>query len=113
MIDEFAGQRLPDLPNAGYSTQREREVSDLMMEFIRQLERDRVVLLSIVVDGPEKWRKVAGGQWRGARMDDDVLNSIYGYLVLLAGVNPRAQLETLLQMRETQMLQQKWSPWRM
>ena len=24
MQDEFAGQRLPDLPNAGYQTKRER-----------------------------------------------------------------------------------------
>jgi hypothetical protein len=77
---------LPALPNVGYATQRERAMSDCIMQFLREIERDRPRLLTIVVEGREKWRRVAGSVWRGYRIgeDDGAINAIYDYLTLLA-----------------------------
>lgn len=78
--------RLPDLPNAGYATAREKQLSDEIMIFMRDVERDRVRLLSIVVGGKDKWRSVAGDIWRGLRIGEDhqLLDSIYDYFTLQA-----------------------------
>jgi hypothetical protein len=77
---------LPDLPNVGYATRREKALSDNIMEFLRQIERDRPRLLTIVLEGREKWRRVASDVFRGYRIgeDDGALNAIYDYLTLLA-----------------------------
>jgi hypothetical protein len=77
---------LPDLPIVGYSTTREKALTDAIQDFIRQIERDRPKLLTIVCEGREKWRKVAGDIWRGYRIgeDDGALNAIFNYLQLLA-----------------------------
>jgi hypothetical protein len=77
---------LPDLPNAGYATRRERELSDVIMTFMREVERDRVRLLTIVIEGRDRWRKVAGEIWRGHRIGEDhqLLNAIYDYFTLQA-----------------------------
>ncbi len=87
---------LPDLPNAGYATKRQRETSDAVMVFMRAVERDRVLLLSIVVDGLEKWQKTAGTVWKGLLIDREILESIFRYFVDQAGVNPSEQLLILL-----------------
>jgi hypothetical protein len=99
MRDPFASSRLPDLPNAGYATKRERAVSDMIQEFIRQIERDRVALLDIVCSGLGKWRKVCAGVLRGARMETELVDAIYHYLTLLAGDHPAQQLQNLLTMQ--------------
>lgn len=99
--DPLAASRLPDLPIAGYATRRERELTDLIMNFIRQLERDRLCLLDIVCQGREKWRRVCGRQLRGMRADTDLIDAIYVYLTLLAGPHPRRQLEQLLSWQVT------------
>lgn len=99
MRDPFHAHRLPDLPNAGYATKTEKAVSDTVMEFLRQIERNRLLLLKIVIDGPYKWRKVAGGKWRGAHLDTDFLQAIFGYMQLLAGDDPKGQYDRLIQMR--------------
>jgi hypothetical protein len=85
--------RLPDLPIVGYSTTRERALTDNIQEFIRQMERDRPRLLAIVCEGREKWRRVAGDIWRGYRIgeEDGTLNAIYDYFLLLA-CPPRVQV---------------------
>ena len=77
---------LPDLPNAGYATNRERQLTDATMCFMREIERDRLRLLSIVCDGREKWVKVAGSLWRGLRIGEDsgLLHKIYDYFCLQA-----------------------------
>mgnify|MGYP001585449604 CR=1 FL=1 len=77
---------LPDLPNVGYATDRERRLSDNIMDFMRQTERDRLRLLTIVLEGREKWKAVAGDIWRGYRIgqEDGVLMAIYDYFVLQA-----------------------------
>jgi hypothetical protein len=83
--------RLPDLPNVGYATTRERTGSDQIMFFMREIERDRLRLLTIVCEGKEKWRRVAR-QVFGTQMaiDDDVLDEMFWYFTLQA-VRPRAQ----------------------
>lgn len=83
---------LPDLPNAGYSTQRERELTDMIMDFMRQTERNRLLLLTIVIEGKQLWRKHAQSIWRGMRIGEDhqLLDSIYDYFTLQA-CRPRTQ----------------------
>jgi hypothetical protein len=74
---------LPDIPDAGYATHRQRELTDQVMLFMRDTERDRVRLLSIVLDGLEKWRKVAGSvlpSWA----DTELLDAIFHYFELQA-----------------------------
>jgi hypothetical protein len=75
---------LPDLPNAGYATARERQLTDEIMVFMREIERDRLRLLTIVVEGPDKWRRVAGDIWRGLRIDSETVDEIYRYFTLQA-----------------------------
>lgn len=75
---------LPDIPNAGYSTRRERALSDSIMEFMRATERDRLQLLSIVVGGIEKWRTVGGKALRWVRADTEILDTIFHYFELQA-----------------------------
>jgi hypothetical protein len=87
---------LPDLPIVGYATTRERALTDNLMEFLRQIERDRVRLLTIVVEGKEKWRRVAGDIWRGYRIseEDQTLDEMFKYMTLLA-CPPRVQAALL------------------
>ncbi len=96
---------LPDLPNAGYATDREKRLSDAIMDFMRQVERDRERLLTIVLDGQTYWRRVAGDIWGGFRIGEDhqLLDSIFHYFELQA-VKPRTQA-LLLKHRQNP---QKW-----
>lgn len=104
MRDEFAHSRLPDLPTAGYSTRRQRELTDGIMLFIRGIERDRLLLLSVVLDGPQKFRTILGKHWRhlNTQLASDLKEQIFAYLVLLAGPNPAQQRDNLLRMQEDQ-----------
>lgn len=96
---------LPDLPNAGYATQREKELTDAIMQFMRECERDRVRLLTIVLEGREKWRRVAQSIWRGLRIGEDptLLDEIFCYFELQS-VRPGVQ-RMLLESRQNPM---KW-----
>lgn len=76
--------QLPDLPDAGYSSRRQKETTDAIMFFLRGVERNRPLLLDLVLGGRAKWRRVAGRVWRGLLIDGDLLNTIYGYMALLA-----------------------------
>lgn len=109
MHDEFANERLGDLPNAGYSSRKQKTTSDLVMFWLRAIERDRETLLSIVIDGHEKWRRVAGKAWglssggRAGALSTELLDRVFEYMVRLAGPNPAHQLITLMAHRvETQ-----------
>lgn len=98
MRDEFATSRLPDLPNAGYATTREKAISDEMMQFIRSAERDRIYLLTIIVGRKEKFRRIIKKEWRHLKATDDTADAIFGYLLLLAHhptLTPEQQLEDL------------------
>ena len=102
MRDDFSTERLPDLPDAGYSTTRQKATSDLVMFWLRAVERDRPLLLSIVVDGRGKWRKTAGDAWhltranRSTAVTTDLLDRLFDYMMLLAGPNPAEQLLILM-----------------
>ncbi len=95
---DLDASRLGDLPNAGYSTYRQKQTSDLVMFWLRQIERERKLLLLIVLDGWDKWRKTAGKAWdlnkggRSTAMTDDLLQLVWRYMVKLAGDNPASQL---------------------
>ena len=86
---------LPDLPNVGYSTTREKTGSDQIMFFMREVERDRIRLLTIVIEGREKWRTVARAVF-GTTMgiDDAALDAMYDYFTLQAA-RPQDQRELL------------------
>jgi hypothetical protein len=109
MADPVKSSYLGDLPDAGYATHRQKATSDLVMFWLRHVERDRYLLLSIVVDGYDKWRKVAGKAWdinRGGRstaMSSDLLLLVWGYMLKLAGENPASQLLTLQGMKEREL----------
>lgn len=66
------------------------------MFFMREIERDRVRLLTVVLEGRERWRKVAGDIWRGLRIGEDhqALDAIYAYFELQA-CQPHVQRELL------------------
>lgn len=120
--------RLPDLPNVGYATRREKALSDAIMTFIRDTERNRLRLLTIVVEGRERWRTVGKAAF-GLKVETDALDAVYDYLTLLA-VKPVTQRQLLdvagkpdlwrmivaeampdiEAQRETVKLLQKWSP---
>jgi hypothetical protein len=85
---------LPDLPNVGYSTRKDREASDAIMTFMRDVERDRLRLLAIVCEGPDRWRVVAQDIWRGSNIDIEAIDEIYRYFVLQA-CTPAMQAELL------------------
>ena len=108
MIDEFADQRLPDLPTDGYSTRREKELTDEIMFFIRGAERDRLFLLSLVCDGKDKFRSVARKAWRHLRIDTDLCDAVYGYLELLAGAYPHLQRDMMLRMEQESIADRVW-----
>jgi hypothetical protein len=83
--------RLPDLPIVGYATDRERQGTDAIMLFMREVERDRLKLLTIVCDGKEKWRRGAGYVFGTAlNIDDDILDEIFWYFTLQCA-RPRGQ----------------------
>lgn len=91
-MSSLSVSRLPDLPNAGFSTWKQQLTSDMITFFMRGVERNRLLLLSIVIDGIDKWRKTAGKEWKGLLIDRDLLDSIFRYFVLQAGPNPAQQL---------------------
>ena len=83
--------RLPDIPIVGYATDRERQGTDAIMLFMREIERDRLRLLTIVCDGKEKWRRVARTVFGTAlNIDDDILDEIFWYFTLQCA-RPRGQ----------------------
>ena len=107
VADPFAASRLPDLPNAGYSTRREKELSDAMMFLIRGLERERLLLLEVVILGRAMWRKRFIQAFRVIGADADFADAVFGYLLLLAGPNPVAQ-KAIIEQGLTQQQQQTW-----
>lgn len=86
---------LPDLPIVGYATARERAGTDQIMLFMREVERDRIRLLTIVIEGREKWRQVARAVFGTTLgIDDEALDAMYDYFTLQAA-RPAAQRRLL------------------
>ncbi len=76
-------QHLPDLPNAGYATTRAKLLSDQIQEFMRGTERNRLLLIRIVLGGPETFRR-NGKDALGSWAPTELLDSIYEYFRLQA-----------------------------
>ena len=91
MADPIRASRLPDVVNVGYSTTRERTASDVIMMWMRTVERTRPLLLSIVVDGLHAWRKVARAQFRPFGIGDEAIDEMFRVFVVWAGPNPTSQ----------------------
>ncbi len=108
MKDEFAASRLPDLPNDGYSTSRERQMTDEIMFFIRGCERNRILLLSIVCDGKDKWRSIARKAWKHLKVTTELADKVFGYLELLAGEFPYLQLQELKRQQQMSAADRVW-----
>lgn len=90
---------LPDLPNAGYSTTREKALSDVVMQFMREIERDRARLLTVVLEGRDKWRRVGKDVWGWLKVDDDLLDAVFAYFELQA-CRPAMQVRLLAAQRQ-------------
>lgn len=76
---------LPDLPNVGYATDREKRGTDQIMIFMRDVERDRLRLLTIVIEGRDQWRhkaRVVFGY--SLNIDDEALDAMFDYFTLQA-----------------------------
>lgn len=103
----LAASRLPELPHAGYSTARQKALSDAMMFLIRGFERDRPVLLKVVLAGAIRWRRTFTREFRWLRADSELADAVFGYLVRLAGPNPEAQLARV-QLSQQQARHRRW-----
>jgi hypothetical protein len=90
---------LGDLPNAGYSTARERHLSDAMMFFLRAAERERPMLLMYVIEGEELFTSRMRKAWQAFKVSDEEIAAVWRYLKLLAGPDPQKQLGQLLAIR--------------
>lgn len=100
--------RLPDLPNAGYSTTRQREASDAMMICLRALERDRLALLMIVFEGREKWRGLARKAY-GTLLSHDEIEEMYQVMSAWAGENVLGQMTAILADRMRTPTERVWN----
>jgi len=94
----IAQTNLGDLPNAGYTTKREKELTDAIMIFMRKVERERILLLSIVIDGRDKFRSVLLKEYKGLGLADRLCDQVFDYFVQQAGKYPREQRDALLSM---------------
>ena len=103
----IAASRLPDLPNAGYSTRKQKELSDAIMFLIRGFERERLLLLETVILGKDLWRKRFNAAFRVIGADDEFADAVFGYFVLLAGPNPEFQ-KLAIEGDIRQRTQQQW-----
>ena len=90
---------LGDLPNAGYSSPKQKALSDAIMVSIRGWERERHVLLMMVIEGEELFRARCRKGWAAWRPDEDLLREVWAYVKRLAGPNPQQQLANLLTIR--------------
>lgn len=103
-VAAVAMQWLGDLPNAGFATKREKQLSDAMMFFLRSLERDgedgdRRLLLMMVIEGYDVFEPRMLRAWRAFRVTQDEIREVWRYMVRLAGPNPQQQLANLIAIR--------------
>lgn len=76
---------LPDLPNAGYSTVRERMLSDSVCMIMREMERNRLRLINVVLGGLDRWKRFAMKDLgRELRPDDELLTCMFRHFELWA-----------------------------
>lgn len=90
---------LPDLPNAGYATKREKELTDAAMFWLRWVERHRDVLLMAVIEGEAVFLPRMMKHWRYLRVDESYVRAVFHYMRLLAGPDPQRQLAELVKVK--------------
>jgi hypothetical protein len=66
-----------------------------ILEFGKMVQKDRMLLLSIVSGGPAHWRKVAARAFRGFMVDQTLLDGMFEAMVEQAGDDPKGQFEAL------------------
>ncbi len=66
-----------------------------VIEFGKTVQKDRLLLLSIVTGGMAHWLKLAGKAFRGFIVDQQMLEGMFEVMVEQAGENPKAQFEQL------------------
>jgi hypothetical protein len=102
-LNDRGAVRYPDIPTAGFSTQRQRQASDWMQDILRTWERDRLTLLVVVCSGQDEWRKTARKTMRGMLKGphlDEVLDEVWRYLCILAGPDPFKELQAQIELRQ-------------
>ena len=95
-------QWMGDLPNAGYTTKREKALSDAMMFFLRSFEREqenRALLLMMVIEGYDLFEARMLKAWRAWRVTQDELKAVWAYMLKMSGPNPQEQLGALIAVR--------------
>lgn len=113
--DALAASRLPDLPDAGYSSDRQKRTSDLIMGFLRSLDRNagRLLLLTIICDGEQKFKKIARKAWhldratKAVDVPDELLDAVWRWMCVSAGPNPQEQL-VILEAQQRQIDVGRW-----
>ncbi len=91
----FTSARLSGPPNAGYATTRERKASDVIMLWMRAVERCRPMLLTIVCGGLDEWRRIARPRFRAHGIRDVTIDEMFRVLTEWAGADPMMQLVRL------------------
>lgn len=66
-----------------------------VLEFGKLVQKDRLLLLSIVCGGPAHWRQVAARAFRGFLIDQQLLDQMFEAMTEQAGDDPKRQFEEL------------------
>jgi len=77
------------------------------MFLIRGMERDRLLLLQVVLDGQFTWRKRFLNAYKVIHADEEFSDAVFRYLVILAGPNPDGQ-KAILEGLEQQRQRETW-----
>lgn len=106
----LAASRLPNKPNAGYATSAQKLLSDSINQLITDLERNRLLLLEVVIGGKARFRRHFKAAYRFAKADDEAADAVFGYLELLGkrgGDDLQAQ-KARLEMAAQHARRQRW-----
>lgn len=66
-----------------------------VLEFAKVVQKDRMLLLSIVTGGMEHWKGIASKAFRGFLVDDILIEGMFETMAEQAGENPTQQFEQL------------------
>ena len=66
-----------------------------ILEFGKMVQKDRLLLLSIVTGGMAHWLKIAGKAFQGFMIDQQLLEGMFEQMTIEAGEDPKAQFEAL------------------
>lgn len=66
-----------------------------VLEFAKMVQKDRLLLLSIVTGGELHWRKIARKAFQHFTVDEQLIDEMFVLMVDWAGEDPKAQFEAL------------------